>query len=86
MKFSLECLLVFLPLGCLCISSSDTKTLLSAQDSNDDTPVANVQAAIAAMNAFYNETDGRWNTSAAWWVSGGGALQSLLDYMHRTGE
>ena len=44
------------------------------------------QAAIEAMNSgFYNQTDGRWEDSVAWWLTGN-ALQAVLDYMHRTGS
>jgi predicted alpha-1,6-mannanase (GH76 family) len=49
-------------------------------------PTGAAEAAIEAMNkAFYNTTDGRWNTEAPWWLSGV-ALQNLLDYMLITGS
>ncbi|KAK3944629.1 putative glycosyl hydrolase [Diplogelasinospora grovesii] len=37
------------------------------------------------MNLYYNQTDGRWSTADAWWVSGN-ALQDVLDYMYKTGS
>ncbi|KFH47733.1 putative mannan endo-1,6-alpha-mannosidase -like protein [Hapsidospora chrysogenum ATCC 11550] len=44
-------------------------------------PTGAAETAIEAMNkAFYNTTDGRWDTNAPWWLSGV-ALQTLLDYM-----
>ncbi len=33
------------------------------------TRTAKARAAIDAMNRFYNQTDGRWSTSDAWWLS-----------------
>lgn len=45
-----------------------------------------ISSAIDAMNtAWYNETDGRWNSSTAWWLTGN-ALQALCDYMYKTGD
>lgn len=45
-----------------------------------------ISSAIDAMNtAWYNEADGRWNTSTAWWLTGN-ALQSVCDYMYKTGD
>ncbi|KAI3325567.1 glycoside hydrolase family 76 protein [Xylariaceae sp. AK1471] len=43
-----------------------------------------VRAAIAAMNAFYNETTGLWDT-APWWHSGV-ALRAIAEYMLVTGS
>ncbi|OIW33263.1 putative glycosyl hydrolase [Coniochaeta ligniaria NRRL 30616] len=43
------------------------------------------KTAIDAMMGFYNETAGRWQPEIAWWLSGN-ALQTLLDYMHKTGD
>jgi hypothetical protein len=44
------------------------------------------KAAIDAMNAaFYNQTDGRWSTSDAWWVTAN-ALTTVVDYMNKTGS
>lgn len=41
-------------------------------------------AAIDAMNtAWYNETDGRWNSTTAWWLTGN-ALQAVCDYTYAT--
>lgn len=41
-------------------------------------------AAIDAMNkAWYNETDGRWNSTTAWWLTGN-ALQAVCDYTYIT--
>lgn len=51
----------------------------------DATAAANAKAAIDAMNGFYNQTDGRWSTSDAWWVTGN-ALQAVLDYTQKTGS
>ncbi|ROV93163.1 hypothetical protein VMCG_08689 [Cytospora schulzeri] len=43
-------------------------------------------SAIDTMNtAWYNETDGRWNSTTAWWLTGN-ALQSVCDYMFKTGD
>lgn len=45
-----------------------------------------VSSAIDAMNtAWYNATDGRWNTTTAWWLTGN-ALQAVCDYMFTTGD
>lgn len=45
-----------------------------------------ISSAIDAMNtAWYNETDGRWNSTTAWWLTGN-ALQSVCDYMYKTGD
>ncbi|KKY18704.1 putative glycoside hydrolase family 76 protein [Phaeomoniella chlamydospora] len=41
--------------------------------------------AIEAMMSFYNQTDGRFSTEAAWWLTGN-ALQATLDYMQKTGS
>jgi predicted alpha-1,6-mannanase (GH76 family) len=36
------------------------------------------------MNAaWYNQTDGRWNSTTAWWLTGN-ALQAVADYTHAT--
>ncbi len=37
------------------------------------------------MNLFYNQTDGRWSTADAWWVSGN-ALQAILDFALQSGS
>jgi hypothetical protein len=48
-------------------------------------PDGAAEAAIEAMNRqYYNETDGRWNTNDAWWLTGI-AFQNLVDYMLATG-
>lgn len=65
------------------------QTYISTQEgagnSADYVSVAATRAAIEAMNSgFYNTTDGRWDTSDAWWLSGN-ALQTILDYMRVTG-
>ncbi|ROW01028.1 hypothetical protein VSDG_02925 [Cytospora chrysosperma] len=45
-----------------------------------------ISSAIEAMNtAWYNETDGRWNSTTAWWLTGN-TLQSVCDYMFKTGD
>lgn len=33
----------------------------------------------------YNETDGRWNSTTAWWLTGN-ALQAVADYMYATDD
>ncbi|KAI1131461.1 glycoside hydrolase family 76 protein [Nemania abortiva] len=45
---------------------------------------ATVRAAIQAMNAFYNETTGLWDTGP-WWHSGV-ALRAIAEYMLATGS
>jgi len=53
---------------------------------NDDLNyTGTAEAAIDAMNQFYNETEGRWQPELPWWLSGY-ALQDILDYMFKTGS
>lgn len=60
------------------------------QDQGDAVPPSSspseaAKAALDAMNThFYSQSAGQWSPSEAWWISGN-ALQSLLDYMYKTG-
>ncbi|KAK3692538.1 glycoside hydrolase family 76 protein [Podospora appendiculata] len=50
-----------------------------------NTTAARTEAALAAMNSFYNQTAGQWTVTDAWWLSGV-ALTNLADYMYKTGS
>ncbi|TGJ83825.1 hypothetical protein E0Z10_g4973 [Xylaria hypoxylon] len=62
------------------MSSVKARGVIAAGPSDVDT----VRAAIEAMNAFYNETTGLWDTSP-WWQSGV-ALRAVAEYMLVTGS
>jgi predicted alpha-1,6-mannanase (GH76 family) len=42
-------------------------------------------AAVEAMMTFYDNATGRWDPKSPWWQSGN-ALQSVMDYMAKTGS
>ncbi len=42
-----------------------------------------VDAGMRSLFAYYNGTDGRFDTSASWWLSGN-ALTAVLEYMDKT--
>lgn len=69
-------------------ASAAAPLLASASAVSSDSPVppGAAKAAIDAMNShYYNSTDGRWGTEAAWWLSGI-AMQTIIDYMQLTGS
>ncbi|KAK1826036.1 family 76 glycoside hydrolase [Podospora conica] len=43
------------------------------------------KSAINALNALYDDGQGRWSPATAWWISGV-ALQGVLDYTVKTGS
>ncbi|KAF3767194.1 family 76 glycoside hydrolase [Cryphonectria parasitica EP155] len=58
--------------------------VVKRNESGSDVTPHQIAASINAMNkAWYNETDGRWNSTTAWWLTGN-ALQSVCDYMFTT--
>lgn len=68
--------------------TSKAKTTTTTNTSNTWTGVTTtlISSAINAMNtAWYNDTDGRWNSLTAWWLTGN-ALQAVADYTYKTGD
>ncbi|CAN8102074.1 unnamed protein product [Discula destructiva] len=83
-----------LALSVICLFQASNVFASEAQGENassrgDDewsvTPDA-IKSSIDAMNtAWYNQTDGRWNSTIAWWLTGN-ALQAVCDYMAATDD
>ncbi|KUI63471.1 hypothetical protein VM1G_10334 [Cytospora mali] len=92
MRVTLTCVAAAAGLTHLCQARAFNQISLldpTTKDSNGTwTGVTNgmIASAIDAMNtAWYNETDGRWNSTTAWWLTGN-ALQGVCDYMLKTGD
>jgi predicted alpha-1,6-mannanase (GH76 family) len=71
--------------SCLLLSLVSAHAVLIPRQDTWGTGELQAKTAIDAMMGFYNETAGRWQPEIAWWLSGN-ALQTLLDYMHKTGD
>jgi predicted alpha-1,6-mannanase (GH76 family) len=48
-------------------------------------PDSATSAAVEAMMTFYDNTTGRWDPKSPWWQTGN-ALQSVVDFMTKTGS
>ncbi len=42
-----------------------------------------MDAALHSLFSYYNQTDGRFDTSASWWLTGN-AMTAVLEYTHKT--
>lgn len=63
----------------------DSTQALSNSTANS-TAVSKASNAVEAMMGFYNHTTGLWGDSLSPWWASGNALQSLLDYVSKTGS
>src|SRR3569833_1322014 len=84
MKLSRLIILCLSGLGQPCLTSRAERTDWPGTQASPSSQ-SMAAAAIEAMNGFYNQTDGRWSTAAAGWLSSN-ALQAVLDFMHKTGS
>ncbi|KAI1431345.1 putative glycosyl hydrolase [Xylaria sp. CBS 124048] len=73
----------FLP-SIFLVSSVAARGITAAGTANTSTASAAAAAAVTAMNTFYNQTTGLWDTGP-WWHSGV-ALRALAEYMLATGS